>query len=204
MRERIIFIKSKEEFEKTMQILDNLGYKWCSGQKCSRWKPGIVRDEKLINPIFLYLSPGDSVITYNEEEGGTEEDREKAVSFLEFFNTVPKAGLENSMIIKTANDEYFMYFKEFGKFITDDRFIPIDTYKDDLTNGIHHKYDVVAIYKLTDLHYFGHFASAVEDYGELVWERPVPVEMTIKEIEEKLGIKNLKIVKEKEEGLFFF
>lgn len=202
-RERI-FIKSKEEFDKAMQILNNLGYKWRSGQECSRWKPGIVKDEELISPIFLYLSSESSTITYTEEENGTEEDREEAASFLEFFNTVPKAGLENGMIIKTVNDEYLMYFKEFGKFIANDGFTSMGSYKDDLTNGVNHEYDVVAIYKLTDLHNFDDFGLAVKLYGELVWERPKPVEMTIAEIEKKLGIKNLKIVKEKNECSWTF
>ncbi len=43
------------------------------------------------------------------------------------------------------------------------------------------------------------FSRNKEDYFKLIWEREShPVEMTIAEIEEKLGVKNLKIVKENE------
>lgn len=204
MKETTIFITNKEEFNKSMDMLDNLGYKWRSGSKCSTWKPGVITDEELINPIFLYLSPAESTITYTEEENGSFEDRKEAISFSEFLNTFPKMILKDGMVVKTANDEYLMYFKEFGKFIADDGFTLVSSYKNDLINTVNHDYDVVAIYKLTDLHHFDDLEFAAVVYGELVWERPKVVEMTVAEIEEKLGIKNLKIVKEKNESQFFF
>lgn len=61
--------------------------------------------------------------------------------------------------------------------------------------------DIVAVYKVSHMIYMRIFNgecklddSFVMDYGHLIWEREDPiVEMTIKEIEEKLGIKNLRI-----------
>ena len=61
--------------------------------------------------------------------------------------------------------------------------------------------DIVAVYGVPNRSYINIFScerklddSFVMDYGHLLWEREDPVvEMTIKEIEEKLGIKNLRI-----------
>lgn len=61
--------------------------------------------------------------------------------------------------------------------------------------------DIVAVYKVSHMSYMSIFIgerklndSFVMDYGCLIWEREDPVvEMTIKEIEEKLGVKNLRI-----------
>lgn len=64
-----------------------------------------------------------------------------------------------------------------------------------------HVNDIVAVYEVPNRSYMNIFCgeyklddSFVMDYGHLIWEREEPiVEMTIKEIEEKLGIKNLRI-----------
>ena len=64
-----------------------------------------------------------------------------------------------------------------------------------------HCNDIVAVYEVLSSSYMNIFCgkyklddSFVMDYGHLLWEREDPVvEMTVKEIEEKLGIKNLRI-----------
>ena len=54
--------------------------------------------------------------------------------------------------------------------------------------------DIVAVYNPSDLTSLD-FNSL---HLKLIWKRPEEVVMTISEIEEKLGIKNLKVVSEKE------
>lgn len=85
-----------------------------------------------------------------------------------------------------------------------DGWIELSKYNEDLTlNDIFHTHnnDIVAVYEVPNRSYMNIFCgkyklddSFVMDYGHLIWEREDPVvEMTIKEIEEKLGIKNLRI-----------
>ena len=85
-----------------------------------------------------------------------------------------------------------------------DGWIELRKYNEDLTlSDIFntHNNDIVAVYKVSPMYYMNIFCgeyklddSFVMNYGHLLWEREEPVvEMTIKEIEEKLGIKNLRI-----------
>ena len=88
-----------------------------------------------------------------------------------------------------------------------DGWTEIRNFNEDLTfSEKFHVYsnDIVAVYEVPNKNYMNIFIgeyklddSFVMDYGHLLWEREDPVvEMTIKEIEEKLGIQNLKIIEE--------
>lgn len=83
-----------------------------------------------------------------------------------------------------------------------DGWTELHRYNEDLTlnDTFRHDNDIVAVYKVSHRSYMNIFCgeyklddSFVMDYGHLLWEREPVVEMTIKEIEEKLGIKNLRI-----------
>lgn len=86
-----------------------------------------------------------------------------------------------------------------------DRWAELRSINEDLTFNdtlFHtHNNDIVAVYEVQQMNYMKIFCgeyklddSFVMNYGRLIWEREDPVvEMTIKEIEEKLGIKNLRI-----------
>ena len=70
-------------------------------------------------------------------------------------------------------------------------------YRDDLTSPYGDRADIVAVYNSTSNLYFG---STDKQRLDLIWKRPVePIEMTIQEIAEKLGIdtNRLKIVEKK-------
>ena len=85
-----------------------------------------------------------------------------------------------------------------------DGWTELRNFNEDLTfGGIFntHRNDIVAVYEVSPMSYMDIFSgkcklndSFVMDYGHLLWECEEPVvEMTIKEIEEKLGIKNIRI-----------
>lgn len=85
-----------------------------------------------------------------------------------------------------------------------DKWTELRNFNEDLTFGdVFHApdNDIIAVYEVPHRSYMNIFCgkyklddSFVMNYGHLLWEREDPVvEMTIKEIEEKLGIKNLRI-----------
>ena len=93
-----------------------------------------------------------------------------------------------------------MYFKKFNTGVRYEGFISIDEYNDDLTYDDDYSSsnmcDIVAVYNPKNLTTLD-FESQIK-YANLIWKRPEKVRMTIKEIEEKLGIKNLEIMEEEE------
>ena len=110
-----------------------------------------------------------------------------------------KADLEDGMIMETRDGRYYMYFKKFNRGIRYEGYISIDDYTNNLSysSSAPSSNDIVAVYSpesLTSLD-FGSYSR----YLNLIWKRPEEVVMTISEIEEKLGIKNLKVVSEKED-----
>lgn len=68
--------------------------------------------------------------------------------------------------------------------------IDLEGYNEDMIDADLESLDIVKVY-LTPNSYFGYTTYNCE----LLWEREEKVEMTVAEIEEKLGVKNLKIVK---------
>lgn len=201
MSRTAIYTRNEKEYNEAMKILDNLGYRWHDGDSCiPEWKPagGV---NKL---IYLILHSGDKTITINTI-GEEPEECENIVSLKEFMGQLPlpftKADLEDGMIMKTRDGRYYMYFKKFNTGVRYEGFISIDEYNDDLTyddyySYSHDKYDIVAVYSPKNLTTLD-FELQIK-YCNLIWKRPEKVRMTIKEIEEKLGIKNLEIIEEEE------
>ena len=197
MSRTAIYTINEKEYNEAMKMLDNLGYKWYDGDSCSAgWKPagGV---NKL---IYLILHSGDKAITINTI-GEEPEECEDIVSLKEFMKQFPllftKADLKDGMIMKTRDGRYYMYLKKFNRGVRYEGYITLDDYDDDLTC---YKYisdfDIVAVYNPKDLTSLD-FALEVK-YNDPIWERPEKVRMTIKDIEEKLGIKNLEIIEEEE------
>lgn len=121
-----------------------------------------------------------------------------------------KADLKDWMIVETAEHSVFLVDKTHGYLIHNCGHMSLSSYTDDLKHtNVYSKidYSIVKVYEprlgsefLLKLYLDGTVNNALQDIEEalnLIWERDEePVEMTIAEIEEKLGIKNLKIVKE--------
>lgn len=197
MSRTAIYTINEKEYVEAMKMLDNLGYRWCDGDPCNtKWRP----DGGVDKLIYLILYSDDKIVTFNPFE--EPEECENIVSLKEFMKQFPlpftKADLEDGMIMKTRDGRYYMYFKKFNRGLRQEGFISLDDYDDDLTCYRYiSNYDIVAVYNPKDLTTLD-FVSWVK-YNDPIWKRPEKVRMTIKEIEEKLGIKNLEIVEEEEE-----
>ena len=124
-----------------------------------------------------------------------------------------KSELKTGMIVRYRNGALrvimrndTIYYNE-AYLVGADGWTELHHFNEDLTFGekFHvHSNDIAAVYEVPNRSYMNIFCgeyklddSFVMDYGHLLWEREDPVvEMTIKEIEEKLGIKNLRIKQE--------
>lgn len=197
MSKTVIYTINEKEYNEAMKILYKLDYTWCDGDPCNtEWKP----DGGVDRLIYLSLYD-DKTITFNTEKPKGR-DIISIISLEEFIMQPPlpftKADLEDGMIMKTRDGRYYMYLKKYNRGLRHEGFISLDDYDDDLTCYRYiSNYDIVAVYNPKDLTTLD-FVSWVM-YHDPIWKRPEKVRMTIKEIEEKLGIKNLEIIEEEEE-----
>ena len=124
-----------------------------------------------------------------------------------------KSDLKTGMIVVTRdNDEYMVMLNvEFSAtgskpqnfLVSKDGWMPLSKYSDDLKLGEDEEMpelDIVAVYApLMEASLWRKNLSDTDDWV-CVWKREEPpVEMTVAEIEKKLGIRNLKIIKEHED-----
>lgn len=123
-----------------------------------------------------------SVPTYRFNEfGGFWTDE-----MLEEKETDPMSVVENGNIVQVARGEYFLYLD--GKGYNEKGWTQFKT----------HQFKIVKIWKIADILSSHELVNPKNCIGELIWEEPKPAkEMTIKEIEEKLGY-NIKVIKEEE------
>ena len=121
-----------------------------------------------------------------------------------------KSELKTGMIVRYRNGALRVVMRNDAKCDHDAYLVGADGwtefhhFNEDLTfdEKFHaHSNDIVAVYEVPNRSYMNIFCgeyklddSFVMEYGHMLWEREDPVvEMTVREIEEKLGIKNLRI-----------
>lgn len=198
-KEIYVWCENHNEFLELMKILHSKGYKWASGKPTLEWDPYPINRDNMGMEIEISAS---HIIRF-----GYSSNEHNCMSLTDFkikegikMNKFTKADLEDGMIMKLKDGRYYMYFKKFDKGVRYDGFISIDSYNDDLTykgSAVFGSYDIGAVYSPEDLTSLDFGCSR---HLKLIWERPEEVVMTISEIEEKLGIKNLKVVSEKEKA----
>lgn len=216
-----ILIKDKKTFEKVLKQMDKDGIRWVSGECVSHCID-------LYNvPIALFVN-GDNRLSWDDVKRFKDCKKYSEITpeeYLKEDKTMTKADLEDWMIVETAGGSIFLVDKTHGYLICDNGHMPLSAYTDDLEHcsrygrdysiaKVYEPYSIVKVYELRLgsefllKAYLDGTAPAnrkIEEDLNLIWERPESVEpesveMTIAEIEEKLGIKNLKIVKENENG----
>lgn len=117
-----------------------------------------------------------------------------------------KDDLKDWMIVETAEHSVFLVDKTHGYLIHNNGHMSLSNYTIDLKHDSR-GYSIMKVYEpkrgsefFLKLYLDGTIESSfrkIEEDLNLIWERDEEsVEMTIAEIEEKLGIKNLKVVKE--------
>lgn len=193
-----IWCENRNEFSELMKFLHSKGYKWASGMPALEWDPYFLafRDDA---GVAIKITAFPQTIRYGFVNHGDN------MSFTAFMikegikvDKFTKSDLEDGMIMKTRDDRYYMYFKKFNRGLRYEGYISIDDYTNNLSYSslAPSSSDIVAVYSpesLISLDFESYSA-----YLNLIWERTEEVVMTISEIEEKLGIKNLKVVSEKE------
>lgn len=121
-------------------------------------------------------------------------------------NEMTKSDLKDWMVVKTREGSNYMVDNTHNILVSNDGWMPLDQYSNDLLCITDNDFDIVAVYEVTRPFAVRFYMKGVCDmkgvYGDsclqTIWERKEhPTEMTVAEIEEKLGIKNLKIIKEK-------
>lgn len=106
--------------------------------------------------------------------------------------------LKTGMLVKLRNGEIYKVYKgsELKDCILneDEVFLYIEDYEEfEFISVSRRNLDIIEVYKSSRVHCLTSFDSEKFD---LVWQESKTVNMTIKEIEQKLGVANLCIVKE--------
>ena len=110
-----------------------------------------------------------------------------------------KSDLKDWMVVETRDGVRFLVCSYQNAYIGHNEYFREENYNEDLTHKYDHDLDIVCVYKIINPFGGAICLNSILELGNLIpiWEREEPpVEMTIAEIEKKLGIKNLKIVKE--------
>lgn len=207
-KEAIIPVESQEEFNRLLEFLESKGVRWSSGGKPTSgtyYYP--VAGVRLANGSNIVFIPHEArnVLSsiYKNETFFTVDEFIKENSMKSIFT---KDDLKNGMLVKTRTNRVYLYLEYPDEscmhcvFVRDAGYISLDMFNYDLTvrGGNQDGFDIMKVYKpidfITNLCLDNQLGKA-----ECVYKRETVVEMTIAEIEKKLGIKNLKIIKEKED-----
>lgn len=124
-------------------------------------------------------------------------------SYKEGKNIMTKSDLKSGVIVELRNGDKYMFISnaknKYAKnsliSLKDGGYLDLDDYNDDLKDCDNANYDIV---KICQNDYVGNnFRDhVIKNTDNWTWERQEEVVMTISEIEEKLGIENLRIKKE--------
>lgn len=129
--------------------------------------------------------------------------RDDELELVKRGENIKKSDLKTGAIVELINGDKYMLFLDVENSYTknmlvslkDGGYLSLDDYNDDLKDRDNSKYDIV---KICQNDYVGdNFRDhVIKNTDNWTWERQEEVVMTISEIEEKLGISNLKIKKE--------
>lgn len=203
MENKVVTIKCSfyADAIEVLGILESHGFRWRSGKQLlqlfSEWN---IREY----PIYLYLHCDSFYVTHGNGVPKMGIDADEIYSAQDFIRrntemTMKKEDLKNWMVVITREGyRYLVRISGTNKtFVGKGAYLNFDSYNSDLTNRVDEKFDIMKVYEYT------RGDNALDDFWtfhvfnyDLIWVREEPVEMTVAEIEEKLGIKNLKIVKE--------
>lgn len=196
-----IWIEDKKTFENVIKQMDKDGIRWYMSEDCA--SSHIDRHDV---PIALFvdsdnkLSWGDDEVSFKDHEYSEITPKE----YLKEDKTMTKADLKDWMIVEDNLDRRYIVDKVHGCFLqynyTNNYISNMDNFNGDLHDSANGHY-ITKVFDPT-INELSRILDGFSDVipRDIIWEREEPaVEMTIAEIEEKLGIKNLKIVKENED-----
>jgi hypothetical protein len=190
-----IHCKTIEEAKDFARYCDEHDIHWC------------IDNGKVSNELFWHVHKENTCyyfeyphkISYSRI-GYFEDNDYKIIEWSDYMNTenkFTKADLKSGDVCVARNGDVEIVCLETDTLILTESFNYLDDINDDLTDYEDEKeFDIVKVYRPTRPHHCQFDPHAYEQ-GELVYERKdESTEMTIAEIEEALGIKNLKVVEE--------
>lgn len=188
---------NQTEFNMLMIRLEHEGYKWNGNELPTKYDPYLTERRASNLPIVIKLW-SDKTITYatnvdycNEFEGTITLEKYIKETKMNF----KKSDLKDGMIVKLRDNGLRFVFK--NKLLYGNGYADLNNYEDDLTHICNNDLDIMVVYDIEEINSLDLGYDVV---GEIpTWKREEVVEMTVSEIEKKLGIKNLKVVAEKGE-----
>lgn len=203
MRKKIkILIKDAETYRKVTKQMDKEGIRW--------WASGDLPSDSYNTitffPVYLCV---DEYSRLSWSDSSDTDDRYSEITpeeYLKEDKTMTKADLKDWMIVEDNEDRRYIVDRvhkvllEYGAVDRDNKVFSLDFFTDDLCR-IDNSFYITRIFTPSSTNISYIFDGEYTLYAKPIWERPTPpaVEMTVAEIEEKLGIKNLKIIKEDKE-----
>lgn len=196
-KDTYIWCENHNEFSELMKILHSKGYTWASGSSVLEWSPYCHKDvgveiaitsPKTIRYEFCNVNNGMSLTAFKIKEGIKVK-----------VNKLTKADLESGCVVETREGNLYLVCGD--KLIRKGGWLTLNDYDDDLCinrdASDDMRWDIIKAYDISPNAVLPTVVSnttKVEPY----WVREEVVEMTVAEIEKKLGIKNLKIIKEED------
>ena len=178
--------KTREEADDFCNYLHNCGRKWRNGGS--------------YDDCYNYFNrfTEDTVYYFNDGEYGhilsAQRQYYTILKWEDFMkHTFTKADLKNWDIIKYKNGEEAIVNIDFNSLISKDGWNSLKSIRDDLTNGINHDFDIVAVRRpKIDAHC--QLDTFKYSRGTLIYERQDVEEMTLEQVCRLLG-KEIKIIK---------
>jgi len=194
-----ILIKDIETYKKVIKQMDKEGIRW--------WASGDLASKNIYSvhfPIYLSVDEYNRLSWFDTSYTDNQYNEITPEEYLKRNRIMTKADLKDWMIVEDNWGARYIVDKIHSCFLgytlSNDSIYDMDDYDDDLCDSTNGHY-ITKVFDPTpsDLSWILGGGSDVI-LRNTIWEREEPaVEMTIAEIEEKLGIKNLKIVKENED-----
>ena len=191
-----IWIEDKKTFEEVVKQMDKNGVRWFMSQDYA----SADIDRYNFPPIALFVS-SDNTLSWSDNELFFKDHEYSEITpeeYLKRNKTITKADLRDWMIVEddlcrryfvnVTSNEFLQYNDAHGANII----ISMDEYNDELYNTHSGNY-ITKVFQSS----ITRISRVLVGKHLIIWEREEPaVEMTIAEIKERLGIKNLKIVDE--------
>jgi hypothetical protein len=203
LREFKILIKDKETYVKVTKQMNKEGIRWRGDRKL----PSNLEDRNwLFNRLPIYLLVNKyNILSWSDLDSNNEGFSEiTPEEYLKENKIMTKADLKDWMIVEDNWETRYIVDRVHDCFLgygyNNNSIYDIDDYDDDLRDLANGHY-ITKVFDPTPAELSCILDGDNDDVllRNIIWQREEPIEMTISEIEEKLGIKNLKIVEEKKD-----
>lgn len=179
--------KTEKEARSFCDYLHSMGRRWCTGKSYK-------------DSTNYHVHGKHTVYFFNDGSyGSTEMCYNYGYKILEWsdFTTheFGKSALKTGDIILCRNEEVGIVNRELEIIVIKNDWLDLNMFLEDLSHVQMSAWNIVAVRRPTERHHC-QFSAFEKEYGELVYERKGPEEMTLEEVCKALG-KEIKIVEKK-------